>query len=390
METDWKDSHGGGGDGGGGGGSGDDRGQNSNLTNNDWDIWDISTNNAVTLTNHHDSRYYCSNPAATGSVPVPEPSVIHALLFGHVTESGVGWDSVHHGVTDPHMMCLRLGKRHYCEDAVVPDRHVAEVLPSAFKRGKQVQPYSCYNSRGATAVRVTCSTRCQVEGCNVALGGAKEYYRRHKVCEIHSKAPKVVVLGLQQRFCQQCSRFHEVTEFDEAKRSCRRRLKGHNLRRRKGTLSNSLPPNFPHSHENNYMMKQRLRPPSPSPLSSQSKPACALSLLSSSRTNGWISSDDFSSRCSAALYELIVANRATSALGLFLNQNSSHQPVSDDTMHTPHETQMQDRFSHTTMSLDLKQAPALDFGLWSMKDKPKDIEEWTDYCWSNFGGANVV
>lgn len=36
-----------------------------------------------------------------------------------------------------------------------------------------------------------------------------------------------------QRFCQQCSRFHLLQEFDEGKRSCRRRLAGHNRRRRK-------------------------------------------------------------------------------------------------------------------------------------------------------------
>ncbi|CAA6668680.1 unnamed protein product [Spirodela intermedia] len=43
----------------------------------------------------------------------------------------------------------------------------------------------------------------------------------------------VVVAGLCQRFCQQCSRFHEISEFDDAKRSCRKRLAGHNERRRK-------------------------------------------------------------------------------------------------------------------------------------------------------------
>lgn len=48
--------------------------------------------------------------------------------------------------------------------------------------------------------------RCQVEGCNSALVGAKEYHKKHKVCESHSKAPKVVVKGIEQRFCQQCSR----------------------------------------------------------------------------------------------------------------------------------------------------------------------------------------
>jgi hypothetical protein len=48
--------------------------------------------------------------------------------------------------------------------------------------------------------------RCQVEGCHVALADAKDYHRRHKVCEAHSKAPRVVGLGAEQRFCQQCSR----------------------------------------------------------------------------------------------------------------------------------------------------------------------------------------
>ena len=27
---------------------------------------------------------------------------------------------------------------------------------------------------------------CQVEGCNVVLENAKEYHKRHKVCEMHS------------------------------------------------------------------------------------------------------------------------------------------------------------------------------------------------------------
>ncbi|KAK1287191.1 Squamosa promoter-binding-like protein 17 [Acorus calamus] len=82
--------------------------------------------------------------------------------------------------------------------------------------------------------------RCQVEGCDVDLTGVKAYYCRHKVCGAHSKSPKVVVSGIEQRFCQQCSRFHQLSEFDQGKRSCRRRLAGHNERRRKpppGSLS---------------------------------------------------------------------------------------------------------------------------------------------------------
>ncbi|KAK3155981.1 hypothetical protein QOZ80_2AG0101280 [Eleusine coracana subsp. coracana] len=74
---------------------------------------------------------------------------------------------------------------------------------------------------------------CQVEGCKVDLSSAKDYHRKHKVCEAHSKSPKVVVAGLERRFCQQCSRFHALSEFDQKKRSCRRRLNDHNARRRK-------------------------------------------------------------------------------------------------------------------------------------------------------------
>ncbi|XP_071705524.1 uncharacterized protein [Rutidosis leptorrhynchoides] len=74
---------------------------------------------------------------------------------------------------------------------------------------------------------------CLVDGCNADLSQCREYHRRHKVCEVHSKTPKVTIAGREQRFCQQCSRFHALSEFDEGKRSCRKRLDGHNRRRRK-------------------------------------------------------------------------------------------------------------------------------------------------------------
>ncbi|KAL2524205.1 Squamosa promoter-binding-like protein 3 [Abeliophyllum distichum] len=76
---------------------------------------------------------------------------------------------------------------------------------------------------------------CQIEDCTTDMTDSKTYHRRHKVCEFHAKSPVVWVSGKQQRFCQQCSRFHELSEFDEAKRSCRRRLAGHNERRRKSS-----------------------------------------------------------------------------------------------------------------------------------------------------------
>lgn len=77
---------------------------------------------------------------------------------------------------------------------------------------------------------------CQVHGCNMDLANSKEYHKRHKVCDAHSKTAKVIVNSMEQRFCQQCSRFHLLAEFDDGKRSCRKRLAGHNERRRKPHL----------------------------------------------------------------------------------------------------------------------------------------------------------
>ncbi|KAL9226416.1 hypothetical protein vseg_002233 [Gypsophila vaccaria] len=74
---------------------------------------------------------------------------------------------------------------------------------------------------------------CLVDGCTADLSKCRDYHRRHKVCEMHSKTPRVTIGGHEQRFCQQCSRFHSLGEFDDGKRSCRKRLEGHNRRRRK-------------------------------------------------------------------------------------------------------------------------------------------------------------
>ncbi|GAB2235716.1 hypothetical protein Droror1_Dr00026155 [Drosera rotundifolia] len=53
---------------------------------------------------------------------------------------------------------------------------------------------------------------CQVDDCRADLSCAKDYHRRHKVCEIHSKANKALVANEMQRFCQQCSREAELLD----------------------------------------------------------------------------------------------------------------------------------------------------------------------------------
>ena len=62
-----------------------------------------------------------------------------------------------------------------------------------------------YNKRGSKAGS-SMPPSCQVDNCDSDLSEAKQYHRRHKVCEYHAKAPSVHISGQQQRFCQQCSR----------------------------------------------------------------------------------------------------------------------------------------------------------------------------------------
>lgn len=101
---------------------------------------------------------------------------------------------------------------------------------------------------------------CQVQDCQADLSSAKDYHRRHKVCDVHSKAAQALVGNVMQRFCQQCSRFHVLEVFDEGKRSCRRRLAGHNKRRRKThpeTIANGASMND--EGGSNYLLVSLLR-----------------------------------------------------------------------------------------------------------------------------------
>lgn len=98
---------------------------------------------------------------------------------------------------------------------------------------EQFLPTSGSSKRARTPGNGGQVASCLVDGCKSDLSKCREYHRRHKVCEMHSKTPNVTIGGHEQRFCQQCSRFHALTEFDEGKRSCRKRLEGHNRRRRK-------------------------------------------------------------------------------------------------------------------------------------------------------------
>ncbi|KAE8056087.1 hypothetical protein FH972_012885 [Carpinus fangiana] len=115
---------------------------------------------------------------------------------------------------------LKLGKRTYFEDLCVASTTKTSTI--------SVVPTSSAvpTKRSRASYQSTQTPRCQVEGCNLDLKSAKDYHRRHRICECHSKSPKVIVAGMERRF-------HELSEFDDKKRSCRRRLSDHNARRRR-------------------------------------------------------------------------------------------------------------------------------------------------------------
>ncbi|XP_075653708.1 uncharacterized protein LOC142624091 [Castanea sativa] len=119
---------------------------------------------------------------------------------------------------------------------------------SARQRMSSLVPLMSYSSDSSSSSSTSTSTcygniiggsdsigslRCQADECGVDLKMAKTYHKRHKVCERHAKAAVVLVTGIRQRFCQQCSKFHEISQFDDNKKSCREKLAGHNERRRK-------------------------------------------------------------------------------------------------------------------------------------------------------------
>ncbi|OVA06641.1 Transcription factor [Macleaya cordata] len=113
------------------------------------------------------------------------------------------------GSSDSSLNGLKFGKKIYFEDVGIgvsaksgggsSSISVPEGIPVS-------SPAPATARKGRGVVQGGQPPRCQVEGCKVDLSGAKAYYSRHKVCAMHSKSPKVIVAGLEQRFCQQCSR----------------------------------------------------------------------------------------------------------------------------------------------------------------------------------------
>ncbi|KAJ6430981.1 hypothetical protein OIU84_018482 [Salix udensis] len=79
----------------------------------------------------------------------------------------------------------------------------------------------------------------RVPSCEADISELKGYHRRHRVCLGCANATAVVLDGETKRYCQQCGKFHVLSDFDEGKRSCRRKLERHNNRRRRKPADSS-------------------------------------------------------------------------------------------------------------------------------------------------------
>lgn len=98
------------------------------------------------------------------------------------------------------LLSLKLGKRMYFEDVCAGNNAKTSAVSVIST------PMGTKGKRFKATGQSTVATRCQVEGCNIDLSSAKDYHRKHRICANHSKSPKVVVNGVERRFCQQCSR----------------------------------------------------------------------------------------------------------------------------------------------------------------------------------------
>ncbi|XP_027121161.1 squamosa promoter-binding-like protein 7 isoform X1 [Coffea arabica] len=127
---------------------------------------------------------------------------------------------------DPRLVCSNfLAGRVPCACPELDEKLELEEVTALGEPGKK-RPRTVRVPAGSNA-------RCQVTGCGADISELKGYHKRHRVCLQCANAGAVVLDGQSKRYCQQCGKFHILSDFDEGKRSCRRKLERHNNRRRR-------------------------------------------------------------------------------------------------------------------------------------------------------------
>ena len=78
--------------------------------------------------------------------------------------------------------------------------------------------------------------RCTVDDCNEPC--VSVYCKRYHTCREHIGALRVVRGGAEVRFCQRCSSFQPIADFDGDRHTCRDALRAYNLARREMRKTN--------------------------------------------------------------------------------------------------------------------------------------------------------
>lgn len=156
------------------------------------------------LPNNHIGDVLC-NKVGGGRTLNPFMS-ISAFSGEEESTSKVSSSVVDSGTRDSSLIDLKLGR--FPEHRESHNSEFSKGTPIVSSSESSTPPK---RARGGGSIPQT--AYCQVHGCNKDLSSSKDYHKRHKVCDVHSKTPKVIVNGIEQRFCQQCSRLvvlHEV------------------------------------------------------------------------------------------------------------------------------------------------------------------------------------
>lgn len=109
------------------------------------------------------------------------------------------------GAESFNLMDLKLGSS-AAQEADPPSILVSSSSPPLCRTGD-------HHHKTLKLVSSSSSSSCLVDGCKEDLSRCREYHRRHRVCELHSKTPIVVIRGQQKRFCQQCSRYIDLSSY---------------------------------------------------------------------------------------------------------------------------------------------------------------------------------
>ncbi|KFK26119.1 squamosa promoter-binding-like protein 7 [Arabis alpina] len=154
--------------------------------------------------------------------PLPPPSSLIATQppadsesYPSPEESGSGSDRVRK--RDPRLICSNF------VEGLLPCS-----CPELDQKLEEAELPKKKRVRGGSGV-----ARCQVPGCEADISELKGYHKRHRVCLQCANAKSVLLDGENKRYCQQCGKFHVLSDFDEGKRSCRRKLERHNNRRKR-------------------------------------------------------------------------------------------------------------------------------------------------------------